>query len=162
VKNIGTIFLGYECWDSEEGFTTPIRLLRLLSEINVKAPGIKVLTHEPSHTEYIIEGFDDVVQVSKQFTQFIKNTADNKSLAQGLLELSLLDEEGAKLVAEMWNQPLPSTKVKTEGPELEGAVSKLVELSWTEADAKKAVETTTFPDNATAEEIVGIILEKSH
>ncbi len=161
-KSIGALFLGYENWDSEDGFTTPIRLLRLIAESNSEAPGIEVFIHEPSHTDYIVQGFDDVVEVRKQFSQFVKNTAENHLLAQGLRGLGLLDEEGAKLVEEKWDEPLPITgKVKTEGPDLEGAVSKLVELCWTEADAIKAVETTTFPNNATAEEIVGIILEKS-
>ena len=162
-KRIGALFLGYEYWDSEEDFTTPIRLLRLIGEGNLEAPGIEVLIHEPSHTVYIIQGFDDFVEVRKQFSQFIKNTAKNQSLAQGLLGQALLDEEGAKLIEEKWDEHLPITgKVKTEGSDLEGVVSKLTELGWTEADAKNAVETTTFPNNATTEEIVSIILEKSY
>ena len=70
--------------------------------------------------------------------------------------------ETAKLLDAKWNEPLPviGNGGNAVGLDLESVVAKLVELGWTEADAQKAVVTTTFPDNATTEEKVSIILEK--
>lgn len=164
-QKIGSFFLGYAYWDSEEGFSTPIALLALLVEGELEGLGIEVIEGDPSHTVYTVEGFDErYVEVHKDFRKFIRETAKEKPLAQALLDKGIIYEDTAKLVEAKWDQPLPVSGNMSDaaGSELESAVAKLVELGLTEAVAKKEVETTVFPKNATVDDIVKIILEKSY
>ena len=164
-QKIGTLFLGADYWDSEEGFSTPIPLLALLVEGELEGPGIEIFIRDRSCTVYTVDGFDDYfVKLHQKFIGFIKDSAKGGSLVAGLLGKGMIDEVTAQLVEVKWSEPLPvSGKLgDAGGSDLESPVAKLVELGWTQADAKKAVETTTFPNNATPKEMVSIILGKSY
>ena len=157
--------MGYQLWDTEQGFSTPIALLVLLSEDKLEGLGIEISSHKPSQTVYEVSGYTDgYVAIHKSFCKFIRDSAASRPLPQGLLDHGLLDQEGANLVELKWNHPLPVNSDITDagGSDMEDVVSKLVELGWTEDNAKKAVEGTTLPNNAVVEDKVKIIIQKSY
>lgn len=171
-EKIGSFFLKAQCWDSQEGLKTPIALLVLLAEGKLEAPGITVefTTSDPVSIIYTVTGFEEsdveyyFITVQEDFRQFIEDICKEQSLGQGLLARGIVGGETARLIEAKWNEPLPVNGKGGDsgGLDLESVVAKLVELGWTEADAKEAVATTTFPNNATTEEMVSIILGNSY
>lgn len=170
-QKIGSFFLKARFWGSREGLETPVALLALLADGKLEAPGIEVEISYTGGSIYTVAGFKErrlehyYIGVQEEFRQFIEDIAKDQSLGQGLLAKGILGGETiAKLIEAKWGQPLPvsATASGAESLDMGSVVTKLVEIGWTEADAKKALETTAFPVNITAEEMLKIILEKSY
>lgn len=171
-EKIGSFFLKAQRWDSQEGLKTPLALLALLAEGKLEASGITVefTMSDPVSTIYSVAGFEEsdveyyYITVEEEFRRFIEDICKEQSLGQGLLARGIIRGGTAKLIEAKWNEPLSVSGKAGDagGVDLENVVAKLMELGWTAADAKKKVETTTFPNNATTEEMVSIILGKSY
>ena len=162
-EKLGSVYLPVE-WLTPGSFTTPIPLLFLLSKGESEAPGITVTDRSPPFMTFAIQGLEEEVELYDGFRRFIRDICKEKPLTQALLDIGVIDVDTASLVKVKWNQPLPVSGDLGDagGADLESVVAKLVELGKTEAEAKEAVETTNFPKNATIEEMVNIILQKSH
>ena len=163
-EKLGSLYVGPVKWLTPGCLATPIALLRLLSQGELEIPGITVIDRNPPFTNFVVQGLDEEVEVCDGFRRFIRDIATEKPFYQALLDKEIIDMDTAKLVEAKFDEPLSVTgKVGVaEESDLGSVVTKLVELGWTEASAKKAAETTPFPNNATTEEIVSIILEKSY
>ncbi len=162
---LGTMYLGYCLWDSQEGFSTPLALLRLMVSKDSEGPGIEVLNQDSEHTVYIVDGYEEsFAEVRKGFVDYIRAVGSKQPLVQALLTQGLIDVDTAKLIEAKWDEPLPVTvKVTTaSGPDLAAVTAKLMELGWAEPDAKQAVEALQIPGNAALDDIIKTILEKSH
>jgi len=163
-EKLGTFYLGPVEWLTPGTFTTPIALLSLLAKGELEGLGITVTDCSPPFTTFAVQGLEEEVEVSDDFRKFIQDIAKEKPLAQALLDKGVIEGDTGKLVEAKWDQPLPLNGKASDagGADLESVVGKLVELGWTDADAKKAVENTTFPYGATIEDKVKIILAKSY
>ena len=162
-EDLGCLYLEPVWWDDEEGFATPVALLRLLAAAELESPGITILSHDGVTTVYTIEGYDeDSVEVRTGFVKFIKAVSKNQPLPQALLFLGMVDDGTAKLLEAKWNMPLPTSAIPPVAPGEAEVVDKLMEVGWSEDDAKKAVAGNAFPAGASTEDVVKTILAKGH
>ncbi len=162
---LGTMYLGYCQWESEQGFSTPLALLRLIVSKDSEGPGIEILNQSSERIVYIIDGYEEnFVELQKGFINYIRSTGSGQPLVEALLAQGLIDKDTAKLIGAKWDEPLPVT-VKASAvssPDLAAVTAKLMELGWAEPDVKYAVETATVPENTSTEDVIKTILQKSH
>ncbi len=164
-EELGILYIGPVEWESCEGFSTPLALLRLLSGNTPESPGIEVLIRDEKTTVYTVDGYDEnYTELNRNFTSFIKAITKDQSLVQALLAQDMIDEYMAELVSAKWAEPLPVTVTVTTGggPDLGAVTAKLTEMGWTEDNAKTAVEAAIYQQHASTQEIVETILEKSN
>ncbi len=163
-EKLGTLYLEADSWLTPGSFIIPIALLNLLASGELEAPGITVTEHSFPFTTFSVQGFEGDVEIYDNFRSFIETIATKKPLVKVLLDMKIIDIDTAKLVEAKWEEPLPVTvKVTTGGgPAQEEVVAKLMELGWSEMEAKSAVGKMTIPVNVTTEDIVKTILEKSN
>ena len=111
-------------------------------------------------TIFSIEGTDDV-EVSDSFRAFIRKITGKKPLWDSLLGIGIIDSITAQLLKGKWNHSQESTFPGSGAGEMkEKAVNKLMEMGWTEIDAKKAAAGVTVLPNYTVETIVKLIVGK--
>ncbi|MBI2859865.1 MAG: RuvA C-terminal domain-containing protein [Chloroflexi bacterium] len=159
-EDLGDLWLGPVWWNSEDGFTTPLSLLEVLASDDLEAPGVTILSHDGQRTVYSVEGFDKgTVKIRATFAKFIKSLG--KHVPEALVSMGLIDQGTAKLTKSK-TKPAADTKALTTNSTSAEAVSKLMELGMTEADAKDAVAHTHCPPQATTEDIVKAILVAKH
>ena len=132
--------------------TMPLSLIQGLLLGELIPSGAKVLYADSDSTEYKTEGFE--VTIPEGFAKYLAEI-DKKG---GLAKLGIIGQKTAAIIEKLSLHQLTSAG----SSEIEKAIAKLVELGQTEADAKNLVETTNLPKNATAEEIVKVILGKSY
>jgi len=131
--------------------TIPLTLLQGLLGGELIPDGAKVLSSGGNIAQYEIEEFE--VTIPDDFANYLIEV----SKKGGLAALGIVEPKTAAIIE---NLP-PHQPTNAGASEVKVAIEKLVELGQTEPDAKKAVEAASFSKNATAEEIVTIILEKS-
>jgi len=94
-------------WGIQEGFSTPIALLVMLSAGKMEDAGIKVIKHDASFTVYEVEGYDEgTVEVHDLFRKFIVDITKGKSLSQGLFTAGVVDKVTAGLIESKASIPL--------------------------------------------------------
>ncbi|GAJ24752.1 unnamed protein product, partial [marine sediment metagenome] len=94
-------------WLTPGTFTTPIALLSLLAKGDLEAPGITVTEHGYLSTTFVIQGFEEEVEIYDDFRKYIGDIAQDKPLAEILLAKGLIDKDTAKLVEGKASLPLP-------------------------------------------------------
>ena len=106
-EHLGFYHLGPVEWDVQEGFSTPIALLVMLSAGKMEDTGIEVIAHDSPFTVYEVEGYDEgSVEVHDLFQKFITDVTKGKSLSQGLLATGVVDKITAGLLESKASIPL--------------------------------------------------------
>ena len=106
-EHLGFYHLGPVEWNVQDGFSTPLALLLMLSLGKMEDTGIKVITHDSPFTVYEVEGYDEgSVEIHGLFRKFIVDIAKGKSLSQGLLAAGVVDKVAADLVESKASIPL--------------------------------------------------------
>jgi hypothetical protein len=130
----------------------PLSLIRGLLIGQLVPSGAKVTGSSSNETVYEAEGFK--IPIPDDFRNYLAEVGKRG----GLEALGIIDPKTARII-----EQLPSSEISTAcGPDVEAAITKLVEMGWTSQDAKRVTESITFPGGATAEDIVKIILGKSY
>jgi hypothetical protein len=143
---LGTMHLEYCLWESQEGVSTPLALLRLIVNKDTEEPGIKILTNNSERTEYEIDGYDeDFVEVRKGFIDFIRSSGNGQQLAHTLAENEIVDQDTADLLEAKWDLPLPLANDtgagSKEGTGDEGdLVAALEAMGLKKAEIKEGIE----------------------
>lgn len=106
-EKLGVLYLEHPEWLTPGIFTTPIALLSLLAKGDLEAPGITVIEHDYLSTTFVIQGFEEEVEIYDDFRKYIGDIAKDKPLAEILLAKGLIDKDTAKLVEEKVKLPLP-------------------------------------------------------
>ena len=106
-KKLGVLYLEQPEWLTPGTFTTPIALLSLLAKGDLEAPGITVIEHGYLSTTFVIQGFEEEVEIYDDFRKYIGDIAKDKPLAEILLAKGLIDKDTAKLVEGKASLPLP-------------------------------------------------------
>lgn len=106
-EKLGVLYLEQPEWLTPGIFTTPIALLSLLVKGDLEAPGITVIEHDYLSTTFVIQGFEEEVEIYDDFRKYIGDIAKDKPLAEILLAKGLIDKDTAKLVEEKVKLPLP-------------------------------------------------------
>jgi hypothetical protein len=132
--------------------TVPLSLIQGLLAGELIPKGAKVLYADSGATQYETEGFE--VIIPEDFATYLTEVGKKG----GLAKFGIIEEKTATIIEKLSIDQLAGA----EGSEIDKVIAKLVELGQTEASAKKLVETTNLPKNATAEEIIKIILVKSY
>jgi hypothetical protein len=164
-QKVGSLFLGADYWDSEEGFTMPIALLTMLGKEKLEDDGIEVMEHEGSSLSFSVRGYDEgSTEVDERFRQFIMDVTRDKSLAQGLLGKGLINEVTAQLVEEKAKLPLPQVvgaqasagETSVDNSDVLGALQS---MGFKTAESKKAIEAAHLPPGMSTEEKVKSVVK---
>lgn len=132
--------------------TVPLSLIQGLLAGELIPKGAKVLYADSGATQYETEGFE--VIIPEDFATYLTEVGKKG----GLAKFGIIEEKTATIIEKLSLNQLTGAG----GLEIDKAIAKLVELGQTEAGAKKLVETTNLPKNATAEDIVKVVLGKSY
>jgi hypothetical protein len=142
--------------------TLPLCLLEGIINGNTGIAGVEILRRgkDEATTVFRVRNFKNEVTIPDGFAGWLVQVCQPKGLAAGLLSAGLIDKDIATIVENKLS-PLARNGISAPGPQPESAVAMLKKIGWTELNAWKAVSGDEFPENATAEQIVKIILEKS-
>ena len=98
-EHLGFYHLGPVERDVQEGFSTPLALLLILSSGKMEDYGIEITQHDAPFTVYEVEGYDEgSVEIHDLFRKFIVDITKGKSLSQGLLAAGVIDKITAGLI----------------------------------------------------------------
>ncbi len=162
-EKLGVLYLEQPEWLTPGIFTTPIALLSLLAKGDLEAPGITVTEHDYLFTTFVIQGFEEEVEIYDGFRKFIKDVGNKGPLAQGLLAMGLVDKVTANLVEEKGKLPLPpvsgSEASGKEGSDEVDLVAALEALGYKKEEIKKMVDATPLSPNMPLEEKVEAVLK---
>jgi hypothetical protein len=145
-------------------FRAPLVLLKAIADGDYSQ--YVVVEKECFWTTLDINGFQ--ARLPDSFIPIVRGI-NGKPLGQSLEVMHLIGAGVGLLINKNLLAPLPvpeisaKSPVKVDGAHLtEAVVDKLMELGWTEEDAKKVVHTNKFPSGANTDEMVQIILKKVH
>lgn len=157
--SLGCLYLGPTAWETKFGFVTPFALLRVLASGGQEGPGVFVIERHPPSTIFGVSGFGQQVEVRDDFVRFVRDMAKQKSLSVALRELGVVDQQTASLMEAKWDQPLPMEVTKNACGSDSLVVDQLMEMGWTEENARKALASKSFPPGLSAEQQVTMILQ---
>jgi len=161
-QKLGTLYirLERECVGNE---LVPITLLKIFSEGKMEGPGVTLVDYGNGVGTYKTGNKLEVVADDK-FKSFISHLSTLKSpLWVSLESIGIIDKQVAMILEQKWQQ-LAISSVDLKPASVVGkdiVVEKLTEIGWSKEDAIKMVDSLVIPPEASIEDIVKKVVEKS-
>ncbi len=113
-QDLGCFYLDPVEWgDDQEGFSTPVALLSMLSEGKLEDDGIEIIETADTRVGYIVRGYQgEYVEIDQKFRQFIIDITKDSTLAKGLLASGVIDELMADMIRHTTMLPSQTTVIE--------------------------------------------------
>jgi len=165
-EDLGYYYLGpVDYWSTQEGFSTSIALLVMLSEGKMEDDGIEVIAQDDAITTYEVKGYDETIEVHNLFRKFIMDITKGKSLSQGLLATGIVDEMTANLIENKVNAA-PKKQNSTQanqgqsGDDNTDVFKVFEEMGYKKSEALQMVHAAHFLPGMTLEEKLQAALKR--
>jgi hypothetical protein len=163
-QDLGSIYVGPVEWcDEQEGFITPLALLRIFSEGTLEDDGIEIVHTEGTKIGFLVRGYDEeCVEIDQEFRQFIIGIAKDNTLGEGLLASGVVDELTADLIEEKAKLPLPAVSGDETEHIFNGTgqvIAALEGMGYKSEEIEEAVNVAVLSPTKTIEENITAVLK---
>jgi len=133
----------------------PVSLVRGLMDGELQSPGAKVSEiGRDGDIFYSVDGVEDEIRIPRDLRTYLKMVKERG----GLVKLGIVSPETGSVIEHLPPMPAgtPPKKVNVGDKDV---LAALLSLGYTEAEAKEAIASTSFPENASTEDKVALLLQ---